>query len=64
MIMFFSSRDICDDELRNDFYMCAPCDETCDFWYYRSACGFARVSLLFDYGGTVFFAAFMACWGK
>ncbi|XP_011409598.1 PREDICTED: anoctamin-7-like [Amphimedon queenslandica] len=56
------ARDICNNTLRKEFYMCAPCDETCDFWYYRSACGFARVSLLFDFGGTVFFAAFMACW--
>ena len=43
--------------------MCPLCDETCDFWYYRTACGFSRVSLLFDFGGTVFFAAFMALWG-
>ncbi|XP_019861048.1 PREDICTED: anoctamin-7-like isoform X1 [Amphimedon queenslandica] len=56
------ARDICNDTLRAEFYMCPLCDETCDFWYYRSACGFARVSLLFDYGGTVFFAAFMACY--
>ena len=64
-ILFYSfSNDICSDTLRDTFYMCPLCDETCDFWYYRTACGFSRVALLFDNGGTVFFAAFMACWGK
>ena len=43
--------------------MCPLCDETCDFWYYASSCSFVRGSLLFDYGGTVFFAIFMTCWG-
>ena len=64
-ILFYSfSHDICNNTLRTTFYMCPLCDETCDFWYYRTACGFASVALLFDNGGTVFFAAFMACWGK
>ena len=44
--------------------MCPSCDETCDFWYYADACNFARVAFLFDYAGTVLFAAIMALWGK
>lgn len=64
LINLLDSAEICNNALREFFYMCPPCDDTCDFWYYRSTCAFAHVSLLFDYGGTVFFAAFMACWGK
>ena len=44
--------------------MCPLCDERCDFWYYRDTCNAAHVLFLFDNGGTVFFAAFMALWGE
>jgi hypothetical protein len=43
-------------------YMCPLCDINCDFWYYQTACLSSRFSLLFDNGGTVFFAAFMSLW--
>jgi hypothetical protein len=58
------SFEICSVALREFFYMCPLCDDTCDFWYYSTSCGFARISGLFDYAGTITFAAFMACWGK
>lgn len=44
--------------------MCPLCDEKCDFWYLRDTCNAARAFFLFDNGATVFFAAFMALWGK
>ena len=44
------------------FYMCPICDVRCDFWYLQDECNAARASLLFDNGGTVFFAAFMSIW--
>ena len=48
-----------------NFSTCAHCmcSDTCDFWYYRSGCAVASITLLFDNGGTVFFALFMALWG-
>jgi hypothetical protein len=44
------------------FYMCPICDSRCDFWYLQGECLASRASLLFDNGGTVFFAAFMSVW--
>ncbi|XP_065912183.1 anoctamin-7-like [Dysidea avara] len=53
--------DICNSP-REEFFMCPLCDERCDFWYYRDTCSAAGALFLFDNGGTVFFAAFMALW--
>ena len=61
--LHFYSDDICNTP-REHFFMCPLCDERCDFWYYRDTCNAARALFLFDNGATVFFAAFMALWGK
>ena len=44
------------------FIMCPLCDKSCDFWSLGSTCSAAKASYLFDNGGTVFFAIFMAFW--
>eukprot|EP00052_Salpingoeca_macrocollata_P009169 m.72443 g.72443 ORF g.72443 m.72443 type:complete len:908 (-) comp16964_c0_seq1:53-2776(-) len=41
--------------------MCAVCS-TCDNWQLTQACEAYRFGYVFDNGGTVFFAFFMACW--
>ena len=56
-------KELCNEDYREFFYMCPLCSDTCDFWYYRSGCAVASITLLFDNGGTVFFALFMALWG-
>lgn len=44
--------------------MCPRCDNNCDFWYLRDACGYFRISHLFDNNFTIAFAVFMSFWGK
>ena len=44
--------------------MCPLCDQRCDYWYLERSCSYSTVSHVFDNEGTVFFAAFMAVWGK
>lgn len=56
-------REICNESSREFFYMCPRCNDVCDFWYYISGCTVARFSLVFDNGGTVFFAVFIMLWG-
>ncbi|XP_005995135.2 anoctamin-3 [Latimeria chalumnae] len=53
------SREICE---ANDTIMCPMCDRTCSFWNLSDSCVYAKVTHLFDNGGTVFFAIFMAIW--
>uniref|UniRef100_S4RXP0 Anoctamin n=1 Tax=Petromyzon marinus TaxID=7757 RepID=S4RXP0_PETMA len=43
--------------------MCPMC-EKCDFWKLSDSCLYAKVTNLFDNAATVFFAIFMAIWGK
>ncbi|XP_062511484.1 anoctamin-7-like [Corticium candelabrum] len=56
------SKEICDDNLTTLFYMCPLCDVSCDFYFLKETCYYARASFLFDNGATVFFAAFMCLW--
>jgi hypothetical protein len=58
------TKDICSDNVTiiEKFYMCPPCDRSCDFYFLEESCYYARAALLFDNGATVFFAAFMCIW--
>ncbi|KAG2462664.1 ANO3 protein, partial [Polypterus senegalus] len=53
------SREICD---ANDTIMCPMCEKNCSSWKLSDSCIYAKVTHLFDNGGTVFFAIFMAIW--
>ncbi|XP_015249249.1 PREDICTED: anoctamin-3-like [Cyprinodon variegatus] len=53
------SKEICE---ANTTIMCPMCEETCKPWTLSDSCIFAKVTRLFDNGGTVFFAIFMAIW--
>ncbi|XP_029993014.1 anoctamin-3 isoform X1 [Sphaeramia orbicularis] len=53
------SKEICE---ANTTIMCPMCEDTCDPWTLSDSCVYAKVTHLFDNGGTVFFAIFMAIW--
>ncbi|XP_033913706.3 anoctamin-3 isoform X1 [Acipenser ruthenus] len=53
------SKEICE---ANDTIMCPMCERNCSFWKLSDSCVYAKVTHLFDNGGTVFFAIFMAIW--
>ncbi|XP_077372212.1 anoctamin-3 isoform X2 [Festucalex cinctus] len=53
------SKEICE---ATTITMCPMCEETCKPWNLSDSCVFAKVTHLFDNGGTVFFAIFMAIW--
>ncbi|XP_027898443.1 anoctamin-3 isoform X1 [Xiphophorus couchianus] len=53
------SKEICE---ANTTIMCPMCEESCKPWTLSDSCVFAKVTRLFDNGGTVFFAIFMAIW--
>uniref|UniRef100_A0A3B4YDZ5 Anoctamin n=1 Tax=Seriola lalandi dorsalis TaxID=1841481 RepID=A0A3B4YDZ5_SERLL len=53
------SKEICE---ANTTIMCAMCEDTCEPWTLSDSCVYAKVTHLFDNGGTVFFAIFMAIW--
>ncbi|XP_061532017.1 anoctamin-3 [Phycodurus eques] len=53
------SKEICE---ANTTVMCPMCEETCKPWTLSDSCVYAKVTHLFDNGGTVFFAIFMAIW--
>ncbi|KAM4572661.1 anoctamin-3 isoform 2-T2 [Odontesthes bonariensis] len=53
------SKEICE---ANVTIMCPMCEETCEHWTLSDSCVYAKVTHLFDNGGTVFFAIFMAIW--
>ncbi|RXM33518.1 Anoctamin-3 [Acipenser ruthenus] len=55
------SKEICE---ANDTIMCPMCERSSSFWRLSDSCVYAKVTHLFDNGGTVFFAIFMAIWGK
>jgi hypothetical protein len=44
--------------------MCPLCDKHCSYWKLKTSCLYSRLTYLFDNGATVFFAGFMAIWGK
>ncbi|XP_026858974.2 anoctamin-3 isoform X1 [Electrophorus electricus] len=53
------SKEICE---ANTTIMCPMCEVNCSFWKLSDSCVYAKVTHLFDNGGTVFFAIFMAIW--
>ncbi|XP_042267499.1 anoctamin-3 isoform X3 [Thunnus maccoyii] len=53
------SKEICE---ANTTIMCPMCEENCEPWTLSDSCVYAKVTRLFDNGGTVFFAIFMAIW--
>ncbi|XP_023695557.2 anoctamin-3-like [Paramormyrops kingsleyae] len=53
------SREICE---ANTTIMCPMCERNCSPWRLSDSCIYAKVTHLFDNGGTVFFAIFMAIW--
>uniref|UniRef100_A0A671V762 Anoctamin n=1 Tax=Sparus aurata TaxID=8175 RepID=A0A671V762_SPAAU len=53
------SKEICE---ANTTIMCPMCEDTCEPWTLSDSCVYAKVTHLFDNGGTVFFAIFMAIW--
>lgn len=60
--LFCCSKEICDPN--TNVTMCPLCDFQCPYWNLVEACTHAKASRIFDNGGTVFFAIFMALWGK
>ncbi|XP_067902590.1 anoctamin-3 isoform X2 [Heterodontus francisci] len=52
-------REICE---ANDTRMCPMCERNCSYWILNESCVYAKLTHLFDNGGTVFFAIFMAIW--
>ncbi|KAK2535806.1 hypothetical protein Q9233_003532 [Columba guinea] len=55
------SKEICE---ANETIMCPMCERNCTLQKLNESCIYAKVTHLFDNGGTVFFAIFMAIWGK
>ncbi|XP_067850194.1 anoctamin-3 [Heptranchias perlo] len=53
------SKEICEDK---GTHMCPMCERNCSYWMLNDSCVYAKVTHLFDNGGTVFFAIFMAIW--
>uniref|UniRef100_A0A672L717 Anoctamin n=1 Tax=Sinocyclocheilus grahami TaxID=75366 RepID=A0A672L717_SINGR len=53
------SKEICE---ANTTIMCPMCEGNCSSWTLSDSCVYAKVTYLFDNGGTVFFAIFMAIW--
>ncbi|CAG5926914.1 unnamed protein product [Menidia menidia] len=55
------SKEICQ---ATDIIMCPICDQYCPYLRLSDSCIYAKVTHFFDNGATVFFAVFMAVWGK
>nr|XP_033784602.1 anoctamin-3 isoform X2 [Geotrypetes seraphini] len=53
------SKEICD---ANETIMCPMCERNCSLQRLNESCIYAKMTYLFDNGGTVFFAIFMAIW--
>uniref|UniRef100_A0A8B9F8D5 Anoctamin n=1 Tax=Amazona collaria TaxID=241587 RepID=A0A8B9F8D5_9PSIT len=52
-------KEICE---ANETIMCPMCERNCTLQKLNESCIYAKVTHLFDNGGTVFFAIFMAIW--
>ena len=63
-IMPYFSNDICDENGIGNLTMCPLCDKRCSYWKLTTSCNYSRLTYLFDNPATVFFAGFMAVWGK
>ncbi|XP_029438252.1 anoctamin-3 isoform X1 [Rhinatrema bivittatum] len=53
------SKEICE---ANETIMCPMCERNCTLQRLNESCIYAKMTHLFDNGGTVFFAIFMAIW--
>uniref|UniRef100_A0A3Q3KUL5 Anoctamin n=1 Tax=Mastacembelus armatus TaxID=205130 RepID=A0A3Q3KUL5_9TELE len=61
-LAFFNSSPLIKEVCEADTVMCPLCDIKCKVWKLSDTCTYAKVNLLFDNDGTVFFAMFMAVW--
>ncbi|XP_072242098.1 anoctamin-9 [Leuresthes tenuis] len=61
-LSFFNSSPLIKEVCESDTVMCPLCDDSCKVWKLSDTCMYAKVTLLFDNNGTVFFAMFMAIW--
>uniref|UniRef100_A0A3B3U1S2 Anoctamin n=1 Tax=Poecilia latipinna TaxID=48699 RepID=A0A3B3U1S2_9TELE len=61
-LSYFNSSPLVQEVCESDTVMCPLCDSVCKVWKLSDTCSYAKLSLLFDNNGTVFFAMFMAIW--
>ncbi|CAL8294570.1 unnamed protein product [Boreogadus saida] len=61
-LAFFNSSPLIKEVCESNAVMCPLCDKRCQVWQLSDTCTYTKLSLLFDNGGTVFFAMFMAVW--
>ncbi|KAM4572434.1 anoctamin-9 [Odontesthes bonariensis] len=61
-LSFFNTSPLIKEVCESDTVMCPLCDDSCKVWKLSDTCTYAKVTLLFDNNGTVFFAMFMAIW--
>ncbi|KAK7892122.1 hypothetical protein WMY93_024085 [Mugilogobius chulae] len=59
---YFNTSPLIKEVCESDTVMCPLCDKRCKVWMLSETCTYAKVTLLFDNHGTVFFAMFMAIW--
>ncbi|KAM4733785.1 anoctamin-9 [Anableps anableps] len=61
-LSYFNSSPLIKEVCESNRVMCPLCDKGCKVWKLSDTCSYAKLSLLFDNNGTVFFAMFMAIW--
>uniref|UniRef100_A0A8C7YDR6 Anoctamin n=1 Tax=Oryzias sinensis TaxID=183150 RepID=A0A8C7YDR6_9TELE len=61
-LSFYSSSPLLTEVCNADIVMCPLCDTGCKVWRLSDTCTYAKITLLFDNEGTVFFAMVMAIW--
>ncbi|CAG5957899.1 anoctamin-9 [Menidia menidia] len=61
-LSFFSTSPLIHEVCESSRFMCPLCDNSCKVWKLSDTCTYAKVTILFDNNGTVFFAMFMAIW--
>ncbi|XP_043980341.1 anoctamin-9 isoform X1 [Gambusia affinis] len=61
-LSYFNSSPLVQEVCESNTVMCPLCDNGCKVWKLSDTCSYAKLSLLFDNNGTVFFAMFMAIW--
>lgn len=61
-LSYFNESPLIKEVCESNIAMCPLCDKGCKVWKLSETCSYAKLSLLFDNNGTVFFAMFMAIW--
>lgn len=61
-ISYYKHSPLLNEVCNSNATMCPLCDKGCKAWQLNDTCTYAKVTLLFDNNGTVFFAMFMAIW--